>query len=365
MTVNRETKLKIKQLGVIIISWMMMGFLMTLYDHFVLLMGRVQENEAGYSFLISAARNIGAGLISALIGGSILVFYVNVKCQEKSQAYTFGIVSGSFILITILIITVIGLVFIPLETGRPLNDPVSKAAFRNFLADRSHIKDVMAWAFVVAITKMLLQVSSKFGQADFWNILRGKYNRPQEEKKIFMFLDLNSSTAIAEKLGDEMYHAFLRDFFADITTPILNNKGNVYQYVGDEVVIAWNYGDGKQNGNCVQCFFDMKVHIDRLGDKYFGRYGFVPSFKAGIHCGSVIAGEVGILKRDITYSGNVLNTTSRILGKCSELQEELIVSTDLLAQLCQAKNYMLRPLGAIKLRGREKEIQLNALRIAV
>lgn len=361
---NRGTKIKLKQLGVIVLSWMMMGLLMTLYDHFVLLMGKVQDSDAGYSFLMSAARNVGAGLVGSVIGGSILVFYVNVKCQERSQAYTFLIVSGSFIFIAVLIITLIGLIFIPIETGRPLADPLTKAAFRNFLTDRAHIKDVMAWAFVVTITKMLLQVSSKFGQADFWNILRGKYNRPQEEKKIFMFLDLNSSTAIAEKLGDEMYHAFLRDFFADITTPILNNRGSVYQYVGDEVVIAWNYEDGKQNGHCVQCFFDMKAHIDRLRNKYLDRYGFVPSFKAGIHCGSVIAGEVGILKRDITYSGNVLNTTSRILGKCSELKEELIVSADLLAELCLMKNYMLRPLGAIKLRGREKEILLNALRPA-
>lgn len=38
-----------------------------------------------------------------------------------------------------------------------------------------------------------------------------------------MFLDLNSSTAIAEKLGDEKYHELLKDFFADITNPILDS----------------------------------------------------------------------------------------------------------------------------------------------
>ena len=110
-------------------------------------------------------------------------------------------------------------------------------------------------ALVVAITQLLLQVNSKFGQGAFWNIIRGKYNTPKEEKRIFMFLDLNSSTAIAEQLGDETYHAFLKDFFADITDPILENEGEIYQYVGDEVVVAWNYEEGKKRFSLPQMFF--------------------------------------------------------------------------------------------------------------
>ena len=91
------------------------------------------------------------------------------------------------------------------------------------------------------------------------------------------------------------------------------------------------------------------------------RYGLIPSFKAGIHCGRVIAGEVGIIKRDITYSGNVLNTTSRILNKCGELNEEIIASADLLSEIPFVNDYITRPLGAIKLKGKRKEVLLNAL----
>ena len=105
----------------------------------------------------------------------------------------------------------------------------------------------------------------------------------------------------------------------------------------------------------------MKLHIQRNKEKYLRRYGLVPSFKAGIHCGRVIAGEIGIIKRDITYSGDVLNTTSRILSKCGELNEEIIASTELLSEISFVKDYITRPLGAIKLRGKEKEVLLNAL----
>lgn len=359
--VKRGTQLKLKQLKVIIIVWMTMGFLITVHDHIVLLTSSSLGLSPEYSFLQSAARNIGAGLIGALLGGSLLVFFINVKYQDKPYGYTITAVSVAFILIVALISVIMGVIIAPLQSGKPLSDPIAQAAFRKFLRDPSHIKAALAWSFVVGGTQLLLQVNSKFGQGVFWNLIRGRYNTPKEEKRIFMFLDINSSTAIAEQLGDENYHALLKDFFADITNPIVENKGMIYQYVGDEVVIAWLYEEGIENQHCIRCFFDMKLHIHKNREKYMRRYGLVPSFKAGIHCGRVIAGEVGIIKRDITYSGDVLNTTSRILSKCGELNAEMIASSDLLAQVMLAKEYITRPLGAIKLRGKEKEISLSAL----
>lgn len=178
-----------------------------------------------------------------------------------------------------------------------------------------------------------------------------------------MFLDLNSSTAIAERLGDETYHGLLRDFFADITNPILENRGNIYQYVGDEVVVSWEYEEGIENATCINCFFDMKVQIQAQKEKYLQRYGLVPSFKAGIHCGKVVAGEIGIVKRDITYSGDVLNTTSRIQGMCKEFNEEVIVSADLVANLGLTNKFTTQLLGSIKLRGKEKELSLSSVKV--
>ncbi|MNR17592.1 Adenylate and Guanylate cyclase catalytic domain protein [compost metagenome] len=131
--------------------------------------------------------------------------------------------------------------------------------------------------------------------------------------------------------------------------------------MGDEVVVAWKYEDGIENGKCINCFFDIKTQINSLREKYMKRYGVVPAFKAGIHCGQVIAGEVGIIKRDITYSGDVLNTTSRIQSLCKEFNQEIIASADLITELGVTSNYTLQTLGSIKLRGKEKEMMLVAL----
>lgn len=355
------TRLKLNQLQVIVLAWMVMGFLITVYDYLVILSNNSLGPSEEYSFLMAAIRNVGAGLIGALTGGSFLVFHVNVKYRDKPYGYTVVAVTVVFVLVVAFITYLMGSIFVPLRTGKPLLHPDSQAALRHFLVDTHPFKSALAWSFVVAISQLLLQVNTKFGQPDFWNIIRGRYNKPKEEKRIFMFLDINSSTEIAERLGDETYHALLKDFFADLTDPILENRGSIYQYVGDEVVIAWDFEQGIRDANCIRCFFDMKQQLQKAGDKYRQRYGLVPSFKAGLHCGRVIAGEVGIIKRDITYSGDVLNTTSRICNKCGELGEELLASSDVLSALQSMKAYLTKPLGSIKLKGKSREVLLNSL----
>jgi len=361
---KRDTQFKLRQLKVIIISWLIIGLLITVYDRLILFSGDAAGPSTNYSFYQSLAINSTAALIGAIIGGSLLVFYINVKYPHKPYAFTIMMVSILFIIIWALIVLIIGLVFIYQRTGLSFTDTGFLVQLKQYLHDSTHLKAAIQWVSVVAITQLLLQVNGKFGQNLFWNIIRGRYNTPRQEKKIFMFLDINSSTTIAEQLGDEAYHAFLKDFFADITYPVLDNKGFIYQYVGDEVVIAWSYEDGIENRQCIKCFFDIKSNIEQKKDKYLRRYGVAPTFKAGIHSGTVIGGEIGIMKRDITYSGDVLNTTARILNKAGELKEELITSTDLLTDMRSADYYISRSLGAVKLKGKSGEIGLSALMLS-
>ncbi|GEP98430.1 adenylate/guanylate cyclase domain-containing protein [Chitinophaga cymbidii] len=339
---NRRTVYKFRQLFIITAAWLVIGFLIAVYEHFVLFTNNSAGPAPGYSFLTSVLMNMGAGFIGAMVGGSALVFYVNVRYRDKSYGHTVIFVT-LFFLFVVLLVNIVMRIFI--------EKPDSYRVLKNGLV----------WGIVVAVTQLFLQINSKFGQGVFWNFLRGKYNTPKEESRIFMFLDLNSSTTIAERLGDKKYHAFLKDLFSDITNPILDNKGEIYQYVGDEVIIAWKYENGIDNLKCIQCFFDIKEHLQRLNDKYLRQYDLTPAFKAGIHCGKVVAGEVGIIKRDITYSGDVLNTTSRIQGMCREFNAEVIVSADLAAELQLTGRYAVQALGAIRLKGKEKEMQLIAL----
>jgi hypothetical protein len=114
------------------------------------------------------------------------------------------------------------------------------------------------------------------GQNVLLNYIRGKYHQPIEEERVFMFLDLNASTTIAERLGDKQYHNFLNDFFFDITPAIVESKGAIYQYVGDEVVVTWTKEEGLRDANCIKCYFRIVATIHLLSSRYQAKYGFVP-----------------------------------------------------------------------------------------
>jgi len=96
--------------------------------------------------------------------------------------------------------------------------------------------------------------------------------------------------------------------------------------------------------------------------KYLKRFGIVPSFKAAIHCGPVIRGEVGDIKSEIVFSGDVLNTTSRIEGLCRVLEEPLLISQQLLEKFPDfiKKSFISR--GSFDLKGKEREFQVFGLK---
>jgi class 3 adenylate cyclase len=179
-----------------------------------------------------------------------------------------------------------------------------------------------------------------------------------EVDRIFMFLDIRSSTQIAEQLGHVKYFELLNDFFSDISEPVVQHEGEIYQYVGDEVVITWPLERGLTEARCVNCFFAIRDTIEQHRQTYLDRYGLVPTFKAGLHHGRVTTGSVGRVKKEVVFSGDVLNTTSRIEGLCNRYQVDLLVSQVLLDRVPQDRGHSIREIGSFTLRGKQEEVRL-------
>jgi adenylate cyclase len=52
----------------------------------------------------------------------------------------------------------------------------------------------------------------------------------------------------------------------------------------------------------------------------------VPEFKAGVNAGVVTVAEIGDLKREIAYHGDVVNTAARLRSACNEFDKQLLAS---------------------------------------
>jgi adenylate cyclase len=358
-------KTKINKVCIIALIWAMIGVVITLYDYFALHSQMSTGMNSSFNFLKLLFINTAAGFTGGTVGGSILVFYINEKFRDKPYWITIVLVALFLVIIYTVLMMLVALIVSLLQTGKSFTHPDTQRAFNNYLFNYGFFKNMLVWSVITALTQFILHVNDKFGQYTLWNFIRGKYHSAKEENRIFMFVDLLSSTTIAESLGHEKYHNLLHDFYADITNPILYNKGEIYQYVGDEVIISWQLPTGRANNHCLKCYFDMRKTITDLKEKYISKYGFVPDFKAGLHYGKVIAGEVGIIKREITFSGDVMNTASRIQSKCNEYRVKILSSDELLQLLSYNNDYLRIPIGDVELKGKESKVALSTVQIRI
>lgn len=216
---------------------------------------------------------------------------------------------------------------------------------------------VLYVALVLGISS-LYQTGRKIGLRALGRLVLGYYNQPVEESRLFLFVDLKDSTTLAEQLGNLRYSAFIRDFFLDMGAPIAAARGEVYQYVGDEVVVTWEWAPGLAQARCLRCFFEMQQAVERRRAHYLAHYGVVPAFKAGLHGGPVVATQVGDIKTDLVFHGDVLNTTARIQSQCNALQSRLLVSATVVGALALGPVYRVRALGALALRGKHLPVEL-------
>jgi len=321
--------------------------------------------RGSYPFWPDFAGNLVLGVVGGLIGGAVLVFKVNAG--YKHRTFLSGIVRSTLLFALIYLVGgicvlfVMSFVFYALRTSPMAAVANAWENVRLNLYTPSFLASMVVWGLLVAGTQFMLQVNDKFGPGVLWKLLTGKYHHPREEERIFMFLDLKSSTTIAERLGPRRFFELLSELFQDVTSPVIESRGEIYQYVGDEVVITWTVPRGLADDNCVRCFFRVEQAIAARREHYLERYGVDPRFKAGLHLGEATVGEIGVIKKDIVFSGDVLNTTSRIQDECNRHGVTLLASEALLGRLPMRAGYRSIPMGEIELRGRSATVGLSAI----
>ncbi len=201
---------------------------------------------------------------------------------------------------------------------------------------------------------------AKIGYTDFGNLLVGRYRKPAEEERTFMFLDLKGSTTIAEQLGHSRYSSLIQDCFRDLTGTLLSTRAEVYQYVGDEAVLSWPVKVATTDANSLRAYFEFAAALERRREYYMAAYGLVPVFKAGINVGLVTVVELGVLKRAIVYHSDVLNTAARVQALCNEHGRSLLV-TDAVMKQFRESPYRFEFIGDILLRGKAQAVGVYAV----
>lgn len=217
------------------------------------------------------------------------------------------------------------------------------------------------YIFFILLLNFFYQLHKKIGARVLFNSVLGKYHQPRDEKLIFMFLDMKNSTGIAEKLEHKKYSMFIKDCFSLLTNPIYNYRADVYQFVGDEAVLTWTEKTGLQNLNCLKLFFDFRKVLESRRDYFMENYGIVPEFKAGIDFGEVTVTEVGEIRRDLAYHGDVLNTAARLEKLCKRVGHDLLMTEYLDEALPEMKGFEKIAIEGYKIEGKDHPVKIFAV----
>lgn len=203
------------------------------------------------------------------------------------------------------------------------------------------------------IFNFLKGMRMRMGRMNFIRWFFGILSKPREEERIFMFLDMKSSTTIAEKLFHKKFSYLVQDIFNNMSVFGFYH-GEIYQYLGDGAIISWKVKSGILDCNYLKAYFAFRKRISRR-ERYFNRkYKLVPEFKAGVHVGHVMVLQVGQTRRDISYNGDTINTAARIESMCKEYQQDLLISEDLYNRTEDKDAYFFKEIGRIKLKGKRK-----------
>lgn len=220
------------------------------------------------------------------------------------------------------------------------------------------------YLFVLAVTAFILvimQIAKVIGPRILGNLLIGRYHNPVEENRIFLFVDLIGSTALASQYGDLGLQRLLTRFFFDIGRPVAEHGGEIHAYIGDEVIITWPYKAGAERARCIRCFFALQNVLHGHAEVYEKLFGVKPRIRAGLHGGSIIVSECGDTKKSIVYFGDTMNTAARLESEAKRLGEELIISSQLLQAITLPDGIVAQNMGEVTLRGHGSTTGLFAL----
>lgn len=208
---------------------------------------------------------------------------------------------------------------------------------------------------------LIFELGSLLGWNTLQSLLTGRYVQPRTEQKTFLLIDMKDSTGLAERLGPVRFHELLNDFFSDVAHAALECDAEIHKYVGDEAILTWPDAAGLRDGAALSCPFLARDAIEAHRARYLERYGSIPTFRAALHCGPIVAGEIGDLRREVAYVGDTLNVAARLLDAAKTVERDVLVSNELLQRSAMPADLSAEELPTLDVRGREAPLAIAAL----
>jgi adenylate cyclase len=216
-------------------------------------------------------------------------------------------------------------------------------------------------AVISVLMNLVFGVANIIGPRAFLNFITGRYHSPVEENRFVLFVDIAGSTGLAERLGGVGIHRFLDRTFRLLTVAVVDYRGEVLNYIGDEVIVTWRESSGAIECRPLRCFTAMRDALAHASSQFEREFGAVPRIRGSLHFGPVIVGEIGDIKRAIVFNGDVMNTAARLEELSRNVDGGFLASRAAMERFNSAPPFAIRDLGRLPIRGRADGIDVVGL----
>lgn len=292
-----------------------------------------------------AERFINGMLIGTLIPSMYLLFSIEILRRPyfRKKPYLYLVISSFFALVLITL-------FVHLLVG--------SVSFRDQVLSTQGLLTSIVMSLILASFTTVVETIRRFsGKSVVTKVLLGTYHQARQEDVVILFIDLKSSTTLAESLGTDRFFDFINEFHSIVEDFVRFNDGTIYKYLGDGQIVIWPI---QKVDSATKMVLDLSSGLSVLQERINRDYGHTMQFTAGLHCGPVLVGEIGIERREIGYWGNTMNTAQRIQSACRDYGATFLLSENLVSQLSSVtqQTSKFKLIENVQLRGLKTHINL-------
>lgn len=319
------------------------------------------------ALLLGLLRGVITGGLIGYIIGSFELFYANAPLGQPFRRLPFRWVLTwrvLFYAFTIVSCDKLGDLLVGIDNAEPVALNLTTLTTLVISLLLSFVVNFMFW------------IAQTLGPGVLPNFLGGRYHQPRQETRLFLFIDMRGSSAIAERIGDLDFLRLLNLFMTDIGDVVHRYGGRVHKYVGDEVIATWIKPDhddaqDKKNGQAgkpgwaegaIQAVYAARDRLAQQAGLYQRLFGLVPEFRAVLHAGPVVVGEMGEIKREIALLGDTINTTAKLEQLAKARPYDIVASQAALEAIGDISGLDILPMGPQVIPGKRQEIVTYAIR---
>lgn len=293
---------------------------------------------------------------ATLIGGPIAGLLIYAELVERSTPFLAALRRLPFAAFALvrLVLRLVAILAIMLTVRVLL--PIEDAPFGAGLTI-----DVVFALVVATLISLGFEIDRLLGQGNLWRLLIGRYHTPRIEERAFLVLDLEDSTAIAAQIGPERFLALLDHLVGVMSPAFVAHRGEIYRYVGDATIVSWKLATAIEEARILRCLAEAVGRLTAAREGCVRRFGVAPSGRAALHAGPVAVGELGDVKREITFLGDTLNVVSKMEKFAAERGLRGVISGDLLNRLVLPPEFAVRDVGTLDLPGRAEGVPMLTL----